>query len=161
MANLPSVNDIIVIDTSGEWPTKSGGVLSVLHKIDYSLVEKFLHYDSAELSAVLADIRGLRAYKVSDIPKGSVGANEWHKIRNEIVCCIAGTFTWVCKDVYGNEKTFTLDKNCAIYTPHHILHTYTALEDAGCISVLANTLFDPKKPATHDTYSANDFMSVA
>lgn len=157
MADLPSVNDIIVIKSEGEWPTKSGGILSVLYRIDFSLLENFLTYDPNELKNIPVDIRGLRSYRVEAIPKGAVGANEWHKIRNEIVYCLNGSFKWVCKDTHGKERSFIIDKNCAIFTPHHILHTYTSLQENSCISVLANTLFVPDNPKTHDTYTAADF----
>lgn len=157
---IPSIDDVWVIETNGEWPTKSGGNLSILLRIDFALVESFLTYDPDELKNVTFDIRGLRSYMVKNVPKGSIGANEWHKIRNEIVYCLEGSFDWECKDVYGNYKKFTLDKNSAIMTPHHILHTYTALEDNSCIAVLANTLFLPNKPETHDTYRVADFPSA-
>ncbi|MGB4762500.1 MAG: hypothetical protein WBP12_04065 [Candidatus Saccharimonas sp.] len=157
MEKLPSIEDIKVFNTEGSWSTKSGGSLSVLYKLGYDTVQAFLTYDQKELDEVGVDIRGLRSYVVENIPKGSVGANEWHRIRNEICFSINGSFRWLCRDVYGNEREFIVDKNSAILTPHHILHTYTALEDNTSISVLANTLFTPDIPSTHDTYPAATF----
>ena len=159
MSDLPSVNDIQVISLDGTWPTKSGGMLRVLYKIDYGMVQQFLDYNQTELDKIPVDIRGLRSYVVSGIAKGSVGANEWHKVRNELCYCLKGSFTWSCLDTYGNKREFIIDENTAILTPHHILHTYTSLEDDSSISVLANTLFFPENPTTHDTYSADEFIA--
>lgn len=160
MQKLPSVEDIMVIKTTGEWQTKSGGTLSVLYKIDHSTLEKFLTYDERELAKLPVDIRGLRSYKVTHIPLGSVGANEWHRIRNEVVFALKGSFRWVCSDTYGDTKEFLLDANTTVFTPHHILHTYTALEENSAIGALANTLFMAEQPYTHDTYSAADFTEL-
>ena len=159
MKNLPSVNDIQIIHLDGTWPTKSGGMLRVLYKIDYGTVQQFLDYDQTELDKIPVDIRGLRSYVVSGISKGSVGANEWHKVRNELCYCLKGSFTWSCLDTYGNKREFIIDENTAILTPHHILHIYTSLEDDSAISVLANTLFFPENSVTHDTYSADEFIA--
>lgn len=160
MAKLPSVNDIKVLKTEGEWPAKSGGVLSVLYKLDFDIVTYLMTYDPEELANIPTDIRGLRSYTVRDIMKGSVGANEWHKVRNEVVFCTRGSFRWACTDTYGDTKEIIIDKDTAVVTPHHILHTYVALEDNSTIAVLANTLFYPDDPLTHDTYPAADFPSL-
>lgn len=160
MKSLPSVDDIVVIKTDGEWQTKSGGTLSVLYKIDYPTLTKFLHYDQQELSKLPTDIRGLRSYKVANIPVGSVGADEWHRVRNEIVFALKGSFRWMCHDAYGKTREYILSGNTAILTPHHILHTYVALEDDSTICSLANTLFLPEKPETHDTYSAEELTTL-
>lgn len=157
---LPSVNDIIVTQCGGAWETKSGGILNVLYKIDYSIVEKLLTYDEAELSVPDQDIRGLRSYRVHSVPKGAIGANEWHKIRNELVFAPEGSFLWTCEDTYGDTREFTLDGNSAVFTPHHILHRYESLKDGSTISVLANTLFDPNDPSTHDSYSLEIFRKI-
>lgn len=161
MKNLPSVDDIVVIKTDGEWQTKSGGTLSVLYKIEYPTLENFLQYDQQELSKLPTDIRGLRSYKVENIPAGSVGANEWHRVRNEIVFALKGTFRWKCTDTYGKTKEYVLGANNAILTPHHILHTYVALEDDSTICSLANTLFFPEVPESHDTYTTAEFLSLS
>ena len=159
MKKIPDVNDILVIDTTGDWPTKSGGNLHVLYRLDYKVLQDFLSYDMDELAKIKTDIRGLRSYVVTDIKKGCVGANEWHRVRNELVYCTRGTLRWTCKDLFGNTREFLLEKDKAILTPHHILHTYTSLSPISSISVLANTLFIPDNPSTHDTYSSIEFQS--
>lgn len=159
MKKIPSIKDIRVFETNGEWPAKSGGVLSVLYKLDFETTTYLMTYDPDELAKIPADIRGLRSYTVRGIARGSVGANEWHKVRNEVVFCTSGSFRWICTDTYGDTKEFVINKDTAILTPHHILHTYVALEDDSTIAVLANTLFYPDNPLTHDTYPSADFPS--
>ena len=157
---LPSVNDIIATPCGGSWETKSGGTLNVLYKIDFAIVQKLLTYDDAELAVTNQDIRGLRSYRVRSVPGGAIGANEWHKIRNELVFASEGSFLWSCEDTYGEVREFTLDGSSAVYTPHHILHRYKSLEGGSTISVLANTLFDPNDPSTHDSYSLGQFRQA-
>lgn len=159
--NLPSVSEIIVTEAGGNWPTKSGGFLNVLYKLDWTIVNKLLAYDEDELKEILVDIRGLRSYRVTNIPQGTLGANEWHKVRNEVVFVLKGRIKWTCTDTYGESKEFILDGSQAVFTPHHILHTYEALEDDSTISVLANTLFDPGDPSTFDTYTKDEFDALA
>ena len=158
--NFPSVNEVIATEAGGNWPTKSGGFLNVLFKLDWSTVNKMLTYDEDELRKLPIDIRGLRSYRVEDIPKGALGANEWHKIRNEVVFILKGRIKWTCTDTYGESKEFILDGSQAVFTPHHILHTYEAIEEDSSISVLANTLFDPSDPRTFDTYPKDDFDTL-
>lgn len=155
--SLPSVNDIIVVNCKGEWPSKSGGLLHVLYKLDYSLVEKLLEYDPVEISEIDRDIRGLRSYCVKNIPKGALGANEWHKVRNELVFALSGRLRWVCVDTQGSTREFILDGETAVFTPHHIIHTYEALDEDSAIGVLTNTLYFPDDSTTHDTYPIDKF----
>lgn len=160
MAALPTVKDIKVLSTPGNWTTKSGGVLEVITRIDYTVLSQFLTYNDADLYQVPEDIRGLRVYRVTGVSKGSVGANEWHKLRNELFTVLRGSVRWVCTDHLGQTKSFTITPTITIYTPHHILHTYEALEDDTEIAVIANTLFNPDNLATHDTYSVESFHEL-
>lgn len=152
----PSIRDVRVIECPGSWQTKSGGILEVLFKIDYDFVMKFLDYDSSEFKK-LPHLRGLRSYNVHNVAKNAIGAKEWHKARNEIAFALSGSFQWTCEDIYGGKKEFILDGSHAIFTPHGLMHTYTALIDQSAIGVLANTLFDPEDKLTHDTYSYETF----
>ena len=160
MSKYPSIHDIVVTSCGGEWDTKSGGILNVLYKIDFELVQRLLTYDANELATIPIDIRGLRSYRVHSIDKGSIGANEWHKIRNELVFALAGSFKWTCQDVYGGQIELIVDGNTAVFTPNHILHTYEALEDGTSIAVVANTLFYPDHPETHDTFPRDILPSL-
>jgi hypothetical protein len=161
LPSVPSINDIVTIECAGKWPSKSGGTLSVLYKIDFDLLSKFISYDQQELDAIGTDIRGLRAYRVAGVPKGSIGANEWHKLRNEIVYVLAGSVKWTCRDLYGNVSEYIINEGSAVFSPHHVLHTYEALEDDTAISVTANTLFFPEQPETHDSFSIEAFETLA
>lgn len=158
--SLPTIKDIKHISTPGSWPTKSGGILEVITRIDYGILDKFFTYEPGALAAIGEDIRGLRLYRVSAISKGSVGANEWHKVRNELFTVLRGSIRWTCTDYLGNTSSFVVTASNTIFTPHHILHTYEALEDDTELAVIANTLFIPDKPSTHDTYSADLFKEL-
>ncbi|HEV7454413.1 MAG TPA: hypothetical protein VGO07_04080 [Candidatus Saccharimonadales bacterium] len=159
-----TVDDIQVLTTRGPWQSKSGGRLEVLFSMSREQVVNFLDYDNAEFAAVQAasgtDIRGLRSYTVSDIPKGSVGGKEWHRARTEYVRAAAGAAMWECIDFQGNERHIALDGTTAVITPPGILHTYRALEDGTELQVVCNTLFVPEDPLTHDTYLRDTFYEM-
>ncbi len=160
MIIYPSIHDIEVIKTPGNWATKSGGNLDVLTRVGHDLVTKFFTYDPDELAKVPEDIRGLRLYRVSGIPEGTLGANEWHRVRNELFTVLKGRVIWTCQDTYGNIQEFDVTPNTTVFTPHHILHTYRATEGDTALMVVANTLFNPENPATHDSYKADDFQKL-
>lgn len=159
-----TVDDIRTIETRGPWASKSGGSLNVLMALPQEEVELFLDYGHPEFDAIQsvtgANIRGLRTYNVSEIPKGSVGGMEWHDIRTEIVSAIGGRALWQCVDIDGNETEFELDSKKSVLMPPGILHTYVALEENTRLQVVCNTLFDPEDPRTHDTYSKDLFESL-
>jgi dTDP-4-dehydrorhamnose 3,5-epimerase-like enzyme len=158
---LVTVDDVKIIDRKGPWNTKSGGELNVLFGIDYTEIQtNFFSYGKDELAAIPKDVRGLRSYIVNGLPKGSIGANEWHKLRQELVFAISGSVSWTCEDAYGRKKVVTLDDKHGIWVPPHILHTYEALATNASLLVVANTLFFPEDPSTHDSYNANDFREL-
>jgi dTDP-4-dehydrorhamnose 3,5-epimerase-like enzyme len=157
MRKQPSVSDIQVVEKKGPWTSKSGGKLEVHFALPKDVLERFLDFDNPAFDEVPEDIRGLRSYTVSNIPKGSVGGKEWHKARTEYISAIAGAAVIDCVDLGGNEKEYTLDGNSAIIIPPGILHTYEALEDGTTLQVIANTLFVPDNPETHDTYPVDSF----
>ena len=103
------------------------------------------------------DMRGLRSYVVEDIPKGSIGGKEWHKARTEYIRAAAGKAVLECVDLDGNEREIVLDRGHSVIIPPRILHTYQALEDHTTLQVVANTLFVPDDPRTHDTYPTDKF----
>lgn len=155
------VSNVQIFDIKGPWQTKSGGELSQLFNLPAEIIQSsFFQYDTDELAAIPNDVRGLRAYRVRDIPKGAVGANEWHKVRHELVFALSGRVRWLCEDVYGDTQETILDEHTGIWVKPGILHTYEALSSAAGLLVIANTLFNPNDPATHDTYSANTFYEL-
>lgn len=162
---IPTINDITVIERDWPWPTetfaaKSGGELSVLIALPHNIVDGgFLQYEPEELRGI-PDIRGIRSYRVANIPEGSVGAKEWHRVRQELVFALGGAVRWSCEDVHGTKKEFTLDENTGVWTPPFIFHSYKALTEGVSIVVVANTLFDPKNDATKDTYFLEDFRAL-
>ena len=157
----PSVKNVRTLDGAGPWQTKSGGELDVLFKIPFELLlEEYFHYDAAETNKLHSDIRGLRAYTVSKLAQGSMGANEWHKVRSEMVFVVNGRARWDTEDVYGAKSTAILQRGTGIWLPSFIFHTYAALDNDTEILVIANTLFDPDDTSTHDTYSENLFKQL-
>ena len=106
------------------------------------------------------NIKGLRSYTVSNIPKGSIGGKEWHKARSEYLYVPSGSATVQCIDLAGDEKTFTVTSKQAIIIPPGILHTYTALEDNTKLQVICNTLFIPNEPGTHDSFLPDEFYKL-
>lgn len=160
MKTYPTVDDIIVIETKGRWRTKSGGELEVLTRIDNECRELLFSYDQNELDLLPKDIRGLRSYRVSNIPKDCVGANEWHKIRNELVVVLEGSALWSCTDTKGKTRDIILEQGISVFTPHHILHTYKSLATDTSLMVLTNTLFYTEIPETHDSYSREEFKKL-
>ncbi|MGH7142177.1 MAG: WxcM-like domain-containing protein [Candidatus Saccharimonadales bacterium] len=112
------------------------------------------------MKKVPIDIKGLRLYTVSDIQKKQIGANEWHRIRNELVFNIKGSVKWTCEDLFGNEKVFNLSPKSGLWIPPFILHTYEVKNKETVLLVIASTLFIPDDSQTHDTYSAVAFRKL-
>lgn len=157
MNTFNSIGSVQTIETSGPWKSKSGGVLEVALALPQDKLAMFLDFDNPAFNEAPQNIRGLRVYTVSDIPKNSVGGKEWHKARTELISATAGSAALECVDVDGNEETFILDGTSTILIPPGILHTYQALEDGTRLQVIANTLFIPEDPATHDTFMVESF----
>lgn len=153
-----SIKDVRLLEGLGPWETKSGAKLHVLFSISInSLNRRFFVYDQEELDSVGIDIRGLRSYVVEGIPKGRIGANEWHRIRQEIVICRKGKVAWEFEDLGGEKMEISLGPGMCVWIPPFVLHTYEAHEEDSTIQVIANTLFMPDEPTTHDSYSTESF----
>jgi hypothetical protein len=158
---LPTVDDVRTIERKGPWDTKSGGQLSVLMSIPLGTIESgYFRYESSELQHISQDVRGLRVYTVHSLQRGQIGANEWHRIRNELVFAMHGIVKWNCEDAYGAKREFILDEKTGVWTPPFILHTYETIQGVGELLVVANTLFMPDDPSTHDTYPSEAFQEL-
>ena len=159
---FPTVADIQVFETGDPWKTKSGGNLATQFGapgIPIRTVEKYFQYRAADLSAS-KDLKGFRIYTVRDIPEGTIGGTEWHRVRQEMVFALDGKVEWECEDVSGNPRSFVLDRGAGIWMPPYTLHTYKAQVQGSGLLVVANTLFYPKDKATHDTYSQETFLDL-
>ena len=160
-----TISDIKQLNAQGPWQSKSGGMLNVLFSLTEIETQLFLGYENPEFDKILSttgiNIKGLRSYTVSNIPKGSVGGKEWHKARSEYLYAPLGSATVHCVDLLGNEETFTVSPQQAIIIPPSILHTYTALEDDTKLQVICNTLFIPEEPGTHDSFLPEEFYRLA
>jgi hypothetical protein len=157
---LPRVTDIETFPVRGPWRTKSDGYLDVLCALPLPAVQRYLTYDEGELRHVSADIRGLRLYRVRDLPLGRIGGTEFHRMRVEIAIGLTGAEQWECEDLDGATRRFVLTRVTGVRIPPFILHTYTVAEEGSGHLVIANTLFDPDDPRTHDTYSRATFREL-
>jgi len=159
--SISTVNDVRELTTKGPWPTKSNGQLNVLFSLDIATItNQYFKYDKSELDKITTDVRGLRLYSVSGLQIKSVGANEWHKLRNELVFAIHGSAKWTCEDVFGKKVEHIINQSSGLWVPPYILHTYEALQDDTELLVVASTLFIPDDPTTHDTYDAGSFANM-
>jgi len=158
---VPTVDDIQIFETRGPWNTKSGGRLDVLFAIPLATAqEKYFHYEKIEMDCVPGDIRGLRVYTVRDLPSGRIGGTEWHRIREEMVFALEGSVFWMCEDLFGGQRNFVLGAGVGIWMPPFIRHTYEVREEKSGLFIIANTLFVPEDPRTHDTYSEETFREL-
>ena len=159
--DCPTVSDVRILESRGPWNTKSGGTLNVAVALPLAEVQsRYFRYEPRELERVPLDIRGLRIYTVDNLPKGGIGGNEWHRIREEMVFGIAGSLRWICEDLAGNKKELIINGRMGVWMPPFILHTCEVLEEGSGFLVIANTLFVPDDPTTHDTYSLETFREL-
>jgi oxalate decarboxylase/phosphoglucose isomerase-like protein (cupin superfamily) len=130
--------------------SKSGGELHVILQLDQALFMIFFGHKKV-----------MRIYRVTNIPKGGVGAGEFHKLRSEIIIVEKGSFKLLLEDVLGNRREVKLRERTAFgIIPPYTLHTYISLSKDACLNVIANTLYERKKPRTHDTYSTTEFRRL-
>lgn len=119
-----------------------------------------MRHNREELNKIPEDIRGLRSYSVRGLPKDKIGGTEFHRIREELVFGLEGRVLWKCEDIYGGRREFELSSQKGVWVPPFVLHTYHTLEENSGLLVLANTLFNPDDPRTHDTYSREEFRKL-
>jgi hypothetical protein len=155
-----TVADIETFPVRGPWTTKPGGALDVLCAMPWKYVQRYLTYDDAELARIPSDIRGLRLYRIRDLPIGRVGGTEFHRVRTEIAIGLTGVERWECEDLSGGSRQFELTPVIGVRIPPFLLHTYTVLAGGSGHLVITNTLFDPDDPQTHDTYSLEAFRDL-
>jgi dTDP-4-dehydrorhamnose 3,5-epimerase-like enzyme len=99
-------------------------------------------------------------YRVDNIPKGGIGGNEFHRIRQEIIIPISGRLLYECEDLFGQKRNFDLTPKTSIWLPPFVMHAYEAQEDNSSIMVIANTLYDADDKETWDTYSLHEFYNL-
>lgn len=164
-SNLPdekprTVRSIATFQAGRTWPTKSGGELTVPLILSKEHVGRYFTYDSNELGRINGFMEGFRIYTVRKLPKDRIGGTEFHRIREEIVIGIDGEVEFTCEDVFGGREVFSVSTGRSLWIPPFTLHTYLVKEDNSGLFVLANTLFDPDNPETHDTYSEEEFREM-
>ncbi len=154
-----SLRSVKELTPTGPWVTKSQAELSVPLSLDVSsAMYHFLRFDARHQKD--PDIRGLRMYRVSGIPEGTIGGTEFHRQRQEMVWCIRGKIKWVCEDIYGATKEYILEDGKGVWMPPFILHTYTALHPDSDLLILCNTTFNAQDPRTHDTWPTDVFEEL-
>ena len=155
-----NVYDSKVITPRGTWKTKSQGELFVLMAFEPDIFGSFFSYNPKELEGLEVDIRGFRIYTVRHLPKGQIGGTEFHRIRQEIIIGLEGLLWIQLEDIFGNSRIISVKPSMAVWLSPFILHTYKSSEDNSGLLVIANTLFDPANPATHDTYNRGEFEKI-
>lgn len=155
-----SVDDIVEINPQDPWITKSEGNLCVLFASNYLDMINYLDCDQSELSSLIEDINGFRAYFIDGLQKDSRGGMEFHRVRKEILFVMQGSVHLECEDVYRNKKEFALESKKGIFIPPFILHSYDILKDDTNLLVFANTLYNSNVPQTQDTYSKEVFKTL-
>jgi hypothetical protein len=156
----PGVNDVREFRATGPWPSKSGGLLSVPVALPHLEAMRFFDYDAAELARIPVDIRGLRLSVVSNIPAGGVGGRQFHRLRTEISFAVKGKVSWKFEDLYGATRTIAWSPDHALLKPPFVMHTFISEEAGSTIATLANTLYVPDDPRTHDTCAADLFYAM-
>lgn len=130
--------------------SKSGALLSVILQLNENQFRDF--YDGNI---------GFRIYRLTKIPSGGIGANEFHKFRKEIVIVEKGKVEWILEDLEGNIKSFILRKgDIVFYIPLLTLHTYTGKSNNSSMTVISSTVYYKNDMQTHDTYSKEEFKKL-
>jgi hypothetical protein len=165
MHSLPAkpstIDDVREIPTNGPWPTKAGGALTVPLAWTPSETAEFLRCDPAELQRIAVDIRGMRIFAINNVPQGRVGGGEFHRIRKEVIILTVGGVRVDCEDLYGKRKQVALShRGRSIYLPPFILHSVTFDQPDSAITCVANTVFVPEDPRTHDSYPESEFRRM-
>jgi len=156
--NKATIKDIAIISTEGPWDTKSNAKLHLLLNLNFEKVIEYLGNKSGIDGSQHNDIRGLRIYKVSQLKKGAIGANEWHKYKKEIAFTLNGQIKWTFRDTDGLQSEYLTDSSSGgVFIPTNIFHTYEALEDESDLLVIANTTYDESKPQMHDAFPIESF----
>lgn len=147
---IPKVSDIRFIRQKGPWITKSGGALSVLFAIPGDDAARFF---------TESPISGFRIYQISNPKIEKTGGMEWHIYRQEIFLVAKGHIEWFFEDAWGNTAEFFQDGGTAIWVPNYIVHSYRATDEC-LLVVVANTIYDPLNPDTHDTYAREKLFEL-
>ena len=154
---VPHVDTLERSSSDGPWTTKSGSKLLVNLKLSLPEIETQFSYIQEELDILPGDIRGFRICTNRGMPKGSVGGNEFHRIRQELFVLLDGVLKIISEDLYGNTRVEILNPGERLSMVPYIMHTVEAMEDETGFLETANTLFIPENPLTHDTYSREEF----
>lgn len=173
-STISLVRAVADIAPQGSWPTKSGGLLTVNFALPNTgensgqIMGDFdwYVYPSEELELFQKLTGGfdprtlLRCYAVTNLSKGKIGGTEFHRLRQELVFCPSGRVEWECEDLTGEKEVLVLSRSQGVYTPPFTLHTYRTLEDNSALVVVCNTLMDPARRETSDTYSRETFQKM-
>jgi quercetin dioxygenase-like cupin family protein len=154
------VDDVKVFSAQGPWKTKSNAVLMKLFELSFSEAQNFFSYDKEEIERLPKDIRGFRSYTVRGIPKGTTGANEFHRLRRELLYVLEGKVKIVIEDLQGEKRDFVLTPTEGILCKPFIHHRYEALEEESGLIVITNTIFNVDDSTTHDTYGHDEFRRL-
>lgn len=156
----PTVADVREFRRRGPWPSRSGGSLSVLLALPHAEVTRLFDYDPQELARLGVDIRGLRVFVVSHAPPGGVAGTEFHRVRTELAFAVDGDVRWEFEDLYGGKREVLASPDSVLCIPPFIVHAVTFRDAASTLVFLANTLYVPEDPRTHDSYPTDVFRGL-
>lgn len=161
---LPTIADIVTLLADGPYPTKSDGELRVRFVMGRASLARFFAHDHREIARLPVPIEGLRQYDIRGLREDFKGGGEFHRIRQEIVIVTQGAVEWICEDLHGSYKTYTLHPGTGVWIPPFMLHSYRVIGPDTVLQVTANTIFfhpeDRGDTRTHDTYGADQFRTL-
>lgn len=160
MPEYPMVKDALTFEAKGPWPTKADGELEVLFALPQTVAMDFLSWGDPKFNDLPGNLRGLRSYKVTDMPVGRTAGMEYHEVRREIMFGMSGRMQLQLEDVAGNIKIIELNPTVGVLIQPFILHTLKVDMNGSGFLVVCNTLFDPDDPATHDSFNMEAFRSL-
>src|SRR3989339_903700 len=73
-----TIEETVIFQQKGPWKTKSNAELRVLFALSNQEVLKYLQYNQNELDKIPQDIRGIRAYSVTNLKKESEGGRKFN-----------------------------------------------------------------------------------
>lgn len=164
-------------NSRGPWKSKSGGLLRVLFAVSPADAQTVLSglgkyafpISTTRITGIRAsdeekaylpadfDIDGFRGYTVTEMPVGGIGGKEFHRIRHEIIFGFDGKVNMKVEDLAGAVKSFELNEEIGVYMPPFMMHTVESMTDKSGILVFCNTMLDPNRRNTYDTYSREAF----
>lgn len=125
-------------------------------------VERFLSYDQTPVlnigRAPDYHLPGEQVYTTSGIKAREIGGMHAHCMRQQITVCTRGSVLWAVEDAYRQRTSFVLNEGDGVWLPSDILHSYQGIAPESDILTLANTIYRPENPDSHDECDIEAFI---